>query len=128
MCAHAHTLTHIHTRTHLLAHTHVRTTFISRILYIFLALQVESEFEALYNKYVKDKSFQPSDHRSMLMCCLSVATYRILNDEIEDTKLVSVPLYGVLYRPALEAPSCLPQDFEVSNRNELAAFPRVAPC
>jgi len=50
--------------------------------------QVESEFEHLYNKYVKDKPLQPGDHRSMLMCCLSVATYRILNDEIEDTRLV----------------------------------------
>jgi len=53
---------------------------------------VESEFEALYNKYIKDKTLQPGDHRSLLMCCLSVATYRVLNDEIEDTKLVSALL------------------------------------
>ncbi|KAF5843701.1 hypothetical protein DUNSADRAFT_10875 [Dunaliella salina] len=50
--------------------------------------QVEAEFEHLYNKYVKDKPLQPGDHRSMLMCCLAVATYRVLNDEIEDTRLV----------------------------------------
>jgi hypothetical protein len=52
--------------------------------------QVEKEFEGLYIKYVRDKKLDDQAHRSMLMCCLSVATYRILNDELGDTKLVGL--------------------------------------
>lgn len=37
------------------------------------------------------------DHRALLMCCLSVATYRVLNDEIEDTKLVGLCACLYLY-------------------------------
>lgn len=45
----------------------------------------------LYGKYVVGKTLDEVAHRSMLMCCLSVATYRVLNDEVEDTTVVSNP-------------------------------------
>lgn len=50
--------------------------------------QVERVFEGLYDKHIKGRGYDETAHRSMLMCCLSVATYRVLSDEIPDTKLV----------------------------------------
>lgn len=61
--------------------------------------QVEREFESLYVKYVRDTKLDDQAHRSMLMCCLSVATYRILNDELGDTKLVGISFVSAFSKP-----------------------------
>eukprot|EP00798_Chlamydomonas_sp_ICE-L_P030810 gene30810-35841_t len=45
---------------------------------------VESEFEILYARYVRDKALDEGTHRAMLMACLAVATHRVLIDEIGD--------------------------------------------
>eukprot|EP00955_Chlamydomonas_euryale_P087762 364323-Chlamydomonas_euryale.AAC.11 len=42
---------------------------------------VEREFEGLYNKYLKQSTYKDTEHRAMLMLLLSIATYRVLNDE-----------------------------------------------
>lgn len=41
--------------------------------------QVEREFEVLYDRHIKSRQLDEGAHRSMLMCCLSIATYRVLN-------------------------------------------------
>ncbi len=43
---------------------------------------VEREFEVLYGRYIKDQPLEEGTHRSLLMVCLAVATYRILIDEV----------------------------------------------
>jgi hypothetical protein len=75
---------------------------------------VEKEFEGLYIKYVRDKKLDDQAHRSMLMCCLSIATYRILNDELGDTKLVGRVLTACLlrldyYAGAVVTQQCIPR-------------------
>ncbi|KAJ9515939.1 hypothetical protein QJQ45_016887, partial [Haematococcus lacustris] len=49
---------------------------------------VEQEFEGLYTKYVKGQQLDEQSQRSLMMCCLAIATYRVLNDELGDTKMV----------------------------------------
>jgi len=49
--------------------------------------QVEREFEGLYQKYVAGRSLDEATHRATLLTCLSIASYRVLNDELGDTKL-----------------------------------------
>ncbi|GFH08849.1 uncharacterized protein HaLaN_03880 [Haematococcus lacustris] len=49
---------------------------------------VEHEFEGLYTKYVKGQQLDEQSQRSLMMCCLAIATYRVLNDELGDTKMV----------------------------------------
>jgi len=49
---------------------------------------VEREFEGLYNKYLKQSTYKDTEHRAMLMLLLSIATYRVLNDEVPDPGLV----------------------------------------
>ncbi|KAG1654521.1 hypothetical protein FOA52_008553 [Chlamydomonas sp. UWO 241] len=49
---------------------------------------VEKEFEGLYIKHITGSGLKDMEHRSMLMMMLSIATYRILNDEFSDPALV----------------------------------------
>lgn len=49
---------------------------------------VEKEFEQLYDKYLKTSGLSEGEHRATLMVLLSLATYRVLNDEITDPALV----------------------------------------
>lgn len=53
---------------------------------IFVA--VEREFEGLWERHVKDKGLQGTAHRGMLLCCLAVATHRVLRYESGDDELV----------------------------------------
>lgn len=58
---------------------------------------MEREFEGLYDKYVSNKGLDEATHRATLLTCLSIATYRVLNDELGDTKLVSDLLTAAQY-------------------------------
>jgi len=49
---------------------------------------VEREFEALYERHILGKGLAEDAHRAMLLLCLSIATYRVLNDEFDDAVLV----------------------------------------
>ncbi|KAG2440285.1 hypothetical protein HXX76_004396 [Chlamydomonas incerta] len=53
---------------------------------VFVA--VEREFEVLWEKYVKDKNLQGTAHRGMLLCCLAIATHKVLRYESGDDELV----------------------------------------
>ncbi|KAG2455050.1 hypothetical protein HYH02_000875 [Chlamydomonas schloesseri] len=53
---------------------------------VFVA--VEREFEVLWEKYIKDKNLQGTAHRGMLLCCLAIATHKVLRYESGDDELV----------------------------------------
>lgn len=43
---------------------------------------MEREFEGLYDRYIKAPGLAEGEHRAMLMVCLSIATHRILSNEV----------------------------------------------
>ncbi len=51
-------------------------------------MQVEAEFERLYNAHIRDRGLDPQSHRACTLACLSVATYKVLYDSVSDTRLV----------------------------------------
>jgi len=50
--------------------------------------QVEFEFEQQYLKYIKDKNYDKSSQRGILLCCLAVATQRVLGAVISDESII----------------------------------------
>ncbi|KAG2483198.1 hypothetical protein HYH03_017933 [Edaphochlamys debaryana] len=53
---------------------------------IFVA--VEREFEGLWERHVKGKGLTGTAHRGMLLCCLAIATHKVLRYESGDDELV----------------------------------------
>ncbi|GFR45696.1 hypothetical protein Agub_g7112 [Astrephomene gubernaculifera] len=53
---------------------------------VFVA--VEREFETLWERHVRDKGLKGTAHRGMLLCCLAIATHRVLRYETGDDELV----------------------------------------
>lgn len=54
---------------------------------IFVA--VEKEFEGLWERHIRGKGLQGTAHRGMMMCCLAIATHKVLRYESGDDELVA---------------------------------------
>ncbi|KXZ41685.1 hypothetical protein GPECTOR_320g26 [Gonium pectorale] len=53
---------------------------------VFVA--VEREFEELWERHVRGRGLQGVAHRGLLLCCLAIATHRVLRYETGDDELV----------------------------------------